>query len=61
MKLTSHSVRDMMQAKELYKNHDRKENVSKMALDNLADKILLIWLRSLKLLPLIISNAIPSI
>jgi hypothetical protein len=51
----------MMQAKERYKNHDRKENVSKTALDNLANKILLVWLRSLKLLPLIISNATPGI
>jgi hypothetical protein len=58
MKLTSHSIRYMMKAKERYKNHDRKENVSKMALDNLANKILL---RSLRLLPLIISNATPGI
>jgi hypothetical protein len=61
MRLTSHSIRYMMQAKERYKNHDRKENVNKTALDNLANKILLIWLRSLKLLPLIISNATPGI
>jgi hypothetical protein len=61
MKLTSHLIRYMMQAEERYKNHDRKENVSNMALDNLANKILLIWLRSLKLPPLIISNATPGI
>jgi hypothetical protein len=42
MKLTIHSIGYMMQAKERYKDHDRKENVSKTALDNLANKIPLI-------------------
>jgi hypothetical protein len=60
MKLTSHSMTHDA-GKGTNKNHDRKENVNKTALDNLANKILLIWLRSLKLLPLIISNATPGI
>jgi hypothetical protein len=51
----------MIKAKEDIKNHDREGNVSKTALDNLANKILLIWLRSLKLLLLIISSATPGI